>query len=133
MTAGTLISGQSRGDGLDLAAAGSWTAEHAGTLEPQVDAATRTNSQVRKIAIDVARIDRLDTFGAWLLERAMRTWTSQGDLLRAADRSAGAKPVVRAHASARGDVEVADEGAFVDVDTPEDYERFFTRSDARRL
>jgi len=78
VTAGTLISGQSRGEGLDLAAAGSWTAEHARTLEPQVDAATRTNSQVRKIAIDVARIDRLDTFGAWLLERAMRTWTSQG-------------------------------------------------------
>ena len=78
MTAGTLISGQSRGDGLDLAAAGSWTAEHAGTLEPQVDAVTRTNSQVRRVAIDVARIDRLDTFGAWLLERAMRTWTSQG-------------------------------------------------------
>ena len=78
MTAGTLISGQSRGDGLDLAAAGSWTAEHAGTLEPQVDAATRTNSQARRVAIDVARIDRLDTFGAWLLERAMRTWTNQG-------------------------------------------------------
>jgi len=78
VTAGTLISGQSRGEGLDLAAAGSWTAEHARTLEPQVDAATRTNSQVRRVAIDVARIDRLDTFGAWLLERAMRTWTNQG-------------------------------------------------------
>jgi len=78
VTAGTLISGQSRGDGLDLAAAGSWTAEHARTLEPQVDAVTRTNSQVRRVAIDVARIDRLDTFGAWLLERAMRTWTNQG-------------------------------------------------------
>jgi phospholipid/cholesterol/gamma-HCH transport system permease protein len=78
VTAGTLISGQSRGEGLDLAAAGSWTAEHARTLEPQVDAATRTNSQVRRVAIDVARIDRLDTFGAWLLERAMRTWTTQG-------------------------------------------------------
>ena len=78
MTAGTLISGQSRGDGLDLAAAGSWTAEHAHTLETQVDAVTRTNSQARRVAIDVARIDRLDTFGAWLLERAMRTWTIQG-------------------------------------------------------
>ena len=78
MTAGTLISGQSRGDGLDLAAAGSWTAEHAGALESQVDAATRTNSRVRNVAIDVARIDQLDTFGAWLLERAMRTWSGQG-------------------------------------------------------
>ena len=82
MTAGTLISGQSRGDGLDLAAAGSWTAEYANTLELQVDAATRTNSQVRSVAIDVARIDRLDTFGAWLLERAIRSWTSQGCQIR---------------------------------------------------
>ena len=78
MTAGTLISGQSGGDGLDLAAAGSWTAEHARTLEPQVDAATRSNTPVRSVAIDMARIDRIDTYGAWLLERAMRTWTSQG-------------------------------------------------------
>ena len=78
MTAGTLISGQSRGDGLDLAAAGSWTAEHARTLEPQVDAATRSDTPVRSVAIDMARIDRIDTYGAWLLERAMRTWTSQG-------------------------------------------------------
>ena len=78
MTAGTLISGQSRGDGLALAATGAWTAEHAATLEPQVDAATRTEARVRSIAIDAARIEQLDTFGAWLLERAMRTWTSQG-------------------------------------------------------
>ena len=78
MTAGTLISGQSRGDGLDLAAAGSWTAEHARTLEPQVDAVTRAGSRVRSVAIDVARIEQLDTFGAWLLERAIRTWTGQG-------------------------------------------------------
>jgi phospholipid/cholesterol/gamma-HCH transport system permease protein len=78
VTAGTLISGQSRGDGLDLAAAGSWTAEHARTLEPQVDAVTRAGSRVRSVAIDVARIEQLDTFGAWLLERAIRTWTGQG-------------------------------------------------------
>jgi phospholipid/cholesterol/gamma-HCH transport system permease protein len=78
VTAGTLISGQSRGDGLALAATGAWTAEYAATLEPQVDAATRADARVRSIAIDAARIEQLDTFGAWLLERAMRTWTSQG-------------------------------------------------------
>jgi molybdenum cofactor cytidylyltransferase len=44
--------------------------------------------------------------------------------LRTADPEAGAKPIVRAHASPAGDVEVADEGAFVDIDTEEDYERF---------
>ena len=41
--------------------------------------------------------------------------------LRAADPEAGAKPVVRAHASAAGDVAIADEGAFTDIDTPEEY------------
>ena len=35
----------------------------------------------------------------------------------------GAKQIVRAHASPAGDVAVDDEGAFTDVDTPEDYER----------
>src|SRR3954451_12925786 len=36
------------------------------------------------------------------------------DALRAADPSAGAKPIVRAHASATGDIGVGDEGAFLD-------------------
>lgn len=45
------------------------------------------------------------------------------DALRKADLGAGAKPVVRAYASAAGDVPVDDEGAFTDVDTASDYER----------
>ena len=45
------------------------------------------------------------------------------DQLRRADPAQGAKPVVRAHATRDGDVELTDEGAFTDVDTPEDYER----------
>jgi molybdenum cofactor cytidylyltransferase len=43
------------------------------------------------------------------------------DAIRQADPEQGAKPVIRAHASAAGDVEVDDEGAFLDVDTPEEY------------
>jgi CTP:molybdopterin cytidylyltransferase MocA len=42
-------------------------------------------------------------------------------LIRAADPAAGAKPIVRAHVSAPGDVEVQDEGAFTDIDTPDEY------------
>ena len=45
------------------------------------------------------------------------------DALRNADPETGAKPVVRGHASAIGDVEVDDEGAFSDIDTASDYER----------
>jgi CTP:molybdopterin cytidylyltransferase MocA len=43
--------------------------------------------------------------------------------LRHADPAHGAKPVVRGHASTTGDVAVDDPGAFIDIDTPEDYER----------
>lgn len=40
---------------------------------------------------------------------------------RSADAAIGIKPIVRSYASAVGDVEVRDEGAFTDIDTPEEY------------
>lgn len=49
--------------------------------------------------------------------------------LRAADPSTGAKPIVRAHVSPAGDVSVDDEGAFLDIDTPEAYGRALGRLD----
>lgn len=50
------------------------------------------------------------------------------DALRSTDPAHGAKPIVRGHVSAAGDVEVDDPGAFIDIDTPEDYERFIGSS-----
>jgi molybdenum cofactor cytidylyltransferase len=49
------------------------------------------------------------------------------DEIRRADPAAGAKPVIRAHVTAAGEVDVDDEGAFVDVDTPEEYQRIRDR------
>jgi len=46
--------------------------------------------------------------------------------LREADPSKGAKLVVRGNVSVEGDVEVDDDGAFMDIDTPEDYEKALT-------
>ena len=48
--------------------------------------------------------------------------------LRRADPSRGAKPVVHAHAAEEVNVDVDDDGAFIDIDTPEDYARFITDS-----
>jgi molybdenum cofactor cytidylyltransferase len=45
------------------------------------------------------------------------------DEIRRADPTAGAKAVVRAHASVSGDVEVDDDGAFRDIDTADEYEK----------
>jgi phospholipid/cholesterol/gamma-HCH transport system permease protein len=80
VTAGNLVlvSGQSGSGHLELAATGSWTAENARSLEPLLDVATRPNSLVSSIAVNATKIDRLDSFGAWLLERALRTWNGQG-------------------------------------------------------
>jgi CTP:molybdopterin cytidylyltransferase MocA len=57
-----------------------------------------------------------------LLDRSLFT------AIRAADAQTGLKPIVRMHASADGDVQVDDEGAFVDVDTPEEYDRLVRAS-----
>ena len=46
------------------------------------------------------------------------------DELQRADPASGAKPVVRAHAAEMIEVPVDDEGAFTDIDTREDYERW---------
>lgn len=45
--------------------------------------------------------------------------------LEQADPAQGAKPVVRAHADQMLEVTVEDEGAFADIDTPDDYRRMF--------
>jgi molybdenum cofactor cytidylyltransferase len=55
------------------------------------------------------------------------------DEFRRADPTSGAKVVVRAHASTLGDVEVDDAGAFLDIDTADEYERLVGRRIARRL
>lgn len=46
------------------------------------------------------------------------------DELRRADPAQGAKSVVHAHAADVLEITVEDEGAFIDIDTPEDYERY---------
>jgi molybdenum cofactor cytidylyltransferase len=52
--------------------------------------------------------------------------------LRAADPRHGAKAVIHAHASELVNLEVTDEGAFLDLDTPADYERALALASALR-
>ncbi len=49
------------------------------------------------------------------------------DVIRHADPSGGAKPVIRAYVSDAGNVTVDDDGAFTDADTPEDYRKMTGR------
>jgi phospholipid/cholesterol/gamma-HCH transport system permease protein len=63
---------------LALEAAGAWIAPHARELEPLVDAANRAAFDVKAVDVDVKAVDRLDTYGAWLIERLIRSLAAQG-------------------------------------------------------
>jgi phospholipid/cholesterol/gamma-HCH transport system permease protein len=76
------LTGTVNGERLALAALGVWTAENAAELEPIVEDAARRYSSARAVDIDLARLERLDTFGAWLIERLKRTFVAGGSSAR---------------------------------------------------
>jgi len=64
-----------RGSALALCAAGPWTASFAPLLERMVADAERLAGSRPDILIDVSKVSKLDTFGAWLIERLRRSLT----------------------------------------------------------
>ena len=66
------------GERLELAAGGSWTANHAGELEALVDRVSGEALKAKNVSIDMAGVSEFDTFGAWLLERLTRQWAASG-------------------------------------------------------
>ncbi|HET7383219.1 MAG TPA: ABC transporter permease [Pseudolabrys sp.] len=73
-----LLQGTADGERLKLAGGGAWIAENARVLETQIDAATQRSDAVRRVEIDMGSVGQLDTFGAWLLERLTRSFSSRG-------------------------------------------------------
>jgi phospholipid/cholesterol/gamma-HCH transport system permease protein len=73
-----LLTSELKGERLELAASGSWTAAHAGELETLVDSAASQAAAAKNVSIDMGGVREFDTFGAWLLERLTRAWTSSG-------------------------------------------------------
>ena len=67
-----------KGNGLALCAAGSWTARFAPVLEQMVADAEKLAGSRANIFIDVSQVSKLDTFGAWLIERLRRSLTQGG-------------------------------------------------------
>ena len=66
------------GERLELAAGGSWTAPHAGELEALVERVAGEAPKAKNMSIDMGGVREFDTFGAWLLERLTRQWTTSG-------------------------------------------------------
>src|SRR5579884_3372466 len=74
-----LLSGDIHGDRLELRAEGPWTAGHAGELEPLVERAARDAARARNLTINMGAVNAFDTFGAWLIEKLLRTAPAQQD------------------------------------------------------
>jgi phospholipid/cholesterol/gamma-HCH transport system permease protein len=73
-----LLTSKLKGERLELAGAGSWTAAHADELEVLVDRVAAEAPNAKKVSIDMTGVREFDTFGAWLLERLTRAWTATG-------------------------------------------------------
>ncbi len=69
-------------DRLELVAKGDWTAEHAHELELLIETMGKERSQAGGVAIDVSDVGKLDTFGAWLIERLLRALGTGGSEAR---------------------------------------------------
>jgi phospholipid/cholesterol/gamma-HCH transport system permease protein len=65
-------------DQLRVSPSGLWTTAHAGVLEQLVDAAADGTPQAKRVAIDMMDVEELDTLGAWLLERLLRSFRLSG-------------------------------------------------------
>ena len=74
----SLLTAKFKGDRLELAAGGSWTAANAGELETLVDGVAQDAARARSVSIDMGGVRQFDTYGAWLLERLTRRWRGTG-------------------------------------------------------
>jgi ABC-type transporter Mla maintaining outer membrane lipid asymmetry ATPase subunit MlaF len=83
-----------RGNGLALCAAGTWTARFAPVLERMVADAEKLTGSRPNIFIDVSQVSKLDTFGAWLIERLRRSLTQGANEAKIAGLSANYSSLV---------------------------------------
>ena len=106
-----LLRSATLGDRLQLAAGGSWTAPNAADLEPLIDDAVARGRQLGRVELNMAGVENLDTFGAWLLERLLRDCAEAGrgiSVTGLPDRFRGI--INEAHQSNRASAEQPHEG-----------------------
>ena len=67
----------------ELALSGSWTARGIGAIEPQLDALSAPSRS--EMVVDGARIEALDTAGAWVLQKLLRRLRDEGSAVQVRD------------------------------------------------
>jgi len=76
------LTGTVDGERVALAAMGAWTAKRATELEKLIEETAHRYKDARSVDIDLAKLERLDMFGAWLIERLKRALTAHGSTTR---------------------------------------------------
>jgi phospholipid/cholesterol/gamma-HCH transport system permease protein len=61
-----------------VAISGCWIAEQASSMETAIAGMAVSMKKSRRVSVDLSRLDRLDTVGAWLLDRTRHELRTQG-------------------------------------------------------
>jgi phospholipid/cholesterol/gamma-HCH transport system permease protein len=78
LSSAPLLGAATQGETFVLSPGGSWTANHATTLEDLVNSVSPAVQKTQNLKIDLADVRELDTLGAWLLEKLSRKATETG-------------------------------------------------------
>ncbi|MDB5591761.1 MAG: transporter permease [Enterovirga sp.] len=66
------------GDDVRAWLSGRWTVEHAGSVEREMASLVDAAADCGRVLFDLSEIDRLDTLGAWVLDRTRHDFGAQG-------------------------------------------------------
>ena len=75
---GPEFSSQRLGDAVRLSLGGHWTVDASAAIEARADGLLAKSAGARRVVLDLGRVARLDTAGAWLIDRARQTLDAKG-------------------------------------------------------
>jgi phospholipid/cholesterol/gamma-HCH transport system permease protein len=75
---GPEFSSQRLGDVVTLNLGGRWTVDASAAIEARADALLVESDGARRVVLDLGHVARLDTAGAWLIDRARQTLDAKG-------------------------------------------------------
>jgi phospholipid/cholesterol/gamma-HCH transport system permease protein len=75
---GPEFSSQRLGDAVRLSLGGHWTVDASAAIEARADGLLTESAGARRVVLDLGRVARLDTAGAWLIDKARQTLDAQG-------------------------------------------------------
>jgi phospholipid/cholesterol/gamma-HCH transport system permease protein len=75
---GPEFSSQRLGDVVTLNLGGRWTVDASAAIEVRADALLVESDGARRVVLDLGHVARLDTAGAWLIDRARQTLNAKG-------------------------------------------------------